>query len=169
METPGGYRFAPLTPAGLAVVGAWLAAPHVAAWWPGDGAGEIARGLAEPGFDAYLVEVGGRPFAYLQVYDPFAEAGHPYRDQPPGSRGIDLFIGEASMLGLGHGSALLSAMAGRLLQAGHPRVLIDPDPTNRRAIRAYEKAGFRHLGVREVQFAGEGVVAVALMARDKES
>jgi aminoglycoside 6'-N-acetyltransferase len=29
------------------------------------------------------------------------------------------------------------------LAAGSPRVLTDPDPTNARAIRAYEKAGFR--------------------------
>jgi aminoglycoside 6'-N-acetyltransferase len=30
-----------------------------------------------------------------------------------------------------------------LLQAGAPKVLTDPSPTNTRAIRAYEKAGFR--------------------------
>ena len=29
------------------------------------------------------------------------------------------------------------------LAAGTPRVLTDPDPANIRAIRAYEKAGFR--------------------------
>ena len=30
-----------------------------------------------------------------------------------------------------------------LLAAGSPRVMTDPDPNNERAIRAYEKAGFR--------------------------
>jgi len=29
------------------------------------------------------------------------------------------------------------------MRAGTPRVLTDPDPTNARAIRAYERAGFR--------------------------
>lgn len=164
----GVYRFTPLTAAGLDLVATWFEAPHVTEWWPGDGVGEIARGLAEPGFDAYLVVFDGRPFAYLQVYDPFAEPDHPYQDQPPGSRGVDLFIGEASMLGCGHGSALLREMSDRLLEAHHPRVLIDPDPTNGRAIRAYEKAGFRHLGLRSVEFPGEGAVAVALMARDRK-
>jgi aminoglycoside 6'-N-acetyltransferase len=30
-----------------------------------------------------------------------------------------------------------------LLSAGTPRVITDPEPGNARAIRAYEKAGFR--------------------------
>jgi aminoglycoside 6'-N-acetyltransferase len=31
----------------------------------------------------------------------------------------------------------------RLLTAGTPQVVTDPDPANTRAVRAYEKAGFR--------------------------
>jgi aminoglycoside 6'-N-acetyltransferase len=37
---------------------------------------------------------------------------------------------------------LIRAFADQLLASGTPRVVIDPDPTNARAIRAYEKAGF---------------------------
>jgi len=168
--TDGGYGFSPVTAADLPRLRRWLEKPHVARWWPDAGAGvaEIARGLEEPGFAAYLVWHGGRPFAYLQVYDPFAEAGHPYRDHPAGSRGLDTIIGVSAMRGRGHGPAMLSVMAERLFAAGAPRLLIDPDPANERAIRAYEKAGFRHLGVRSVVFAdGQDAVAVALMARDR--
>ena len=50
--------------------------------------------------------------------------------------------GEPDLVGKGHGSAFIRAYADRLLAAGAPMVLTDPDPTNRRAIRAYEKAGF---------------------------
>ena len=46
------------------------------------------------------------------------------------------------MLGRGHGSAFIRAFAERLLANGTPRIVIDPDPANARAIRAYEKAGF---------------------------
>ena len=63
--------------------------------------------------------------------------------QPAGTRGIDQFIGEPDMIGRGHGSAFIRAFVDRLLAAGTPRVVTDPDPANTRAIRAYEKAGFR--------------------------
>ena len=63
--------------------------------------------------------------------------------QPDDTCGIDQFIGEADMLGLGHGSGFVRAFADQLLAAGTPRVVTDPDPANVRAIRAYEKAGFR--------------------------
>jgi aminoglycoside 6'-N-acetyltransferase len=46
------------------------------------------------------------------------------------------------MLGRGHGSAFIRVFADQLLASGIPRVVIDPDPANTRAIRAYEKAGF---------------------------
>lgn len=166
----GPYRFAPVTAADFPRLRRWLEKPHVARWWPDADAGiaEIAAGLEEPGFAAYLVSFGGRPFAYLQVYEPHAEADHPYRDQPDGSRGLDTIIGVSAMRGRGHGPGMLRAMAERLFAGGAPRLLIDPDPANRRAIRAYEKAGFRHLGVRSVVFAdGQDAVAVALMARDR--
>ena len=35
-----------------------------------------------------------------------------------------------------------------LFEEGVPRVVIDPDPANARAIRAYEKAGFRAFDTR---------------------
>ena len=63
--------------------------------------------------------------------------------QPPGTRGIDQFIGEVDLMGRGHGSAFMRAFIEGLLKSGVPRVVIDPSPTNPRAIRAYEKAGFR--------------------------
>jgi aminoglycoside 6'-N-acetyltransferase len=62
---------------------------------------------------------------------------------PPGSRGIDQYIGEPDMLGLGHGSAFVRAHCERLFEAGAPAVGTDPHRDNGRAIRAYEKSGFR--------------------------
>jgi aminoglycoside 6'-N-acetyltransferase len=48
-----------------------------------------------------------------------------------------------------------------LFEEGAPRVIIDPHPNNGRAIRAYEKAGFRSLGERTSQYG-----RVLLMAID---
>jgi aminoglycoside 6'-N-acetyltransferase len=61
---------------------------------------------------------------------------------PEGSRGVDHYIGEADMLGRGHGSAFVRLHAERLFAAGAPAVGADPHPDNARAIRAYGKAGF---------------------------
>ena len=48
------------------------------------------------------------------------------------------------MIERGHGSALHPRNSSiGLLASGAPRVVTDPDPANARAIRAYEKAGFR--------------------------
>jgi aminoglycoside 6'-N-acetyltransferase len=46
------------------------------------------------------------------------------------------------MIGRGHGSAFVRAFVDDQLATGRPCVITDPDPTNRRAVRAYEKAGF---------------------------
>ncbi len=46
------------------------------------------------------------------------------------------------MIGRGHGSALIRTFVDDRLRSGAPRIVTDPDPANKRAIRAYEKAGF---------------------------
>lgn len=137
------YRFRPVGTGDLPLLARWRAQPHVARWW---GAADEPEDLAEPGVAKWIVELGGRPFAYAQDYDPHAWAGHHFAHLPPGSRGIDQFIGEADLLGQGHGSASVRSHVGRLFAAGAPAVGTDPHPDNVRARRAYEKAGFRMAG-----------------------
>jgi aminoglycoside 6'-N-acetyltransferase len=124
----------------LPMVRAWLAEPEVARWW-GD-PDELEEGLADAHTRLWIVAHGGEPFAYLQDYEPHAWPGHHFAFLPPGSRGIDQFIGVPAMLGRGHGSAFVRAHVERLFAEGAPAVGVDPDPSNARAIRAYEKAGF---------------------------
>jgi aminoglycoside 6'-N-acetyltransferase len=138
------YEFRPMTASDLPLVQRWLRAPHVTEWWGApDEQFRLVRGdLDEPAMDQYIVATGGRPFGYIQCYDPDAWLLHPFGDQPAGTRGIDQFIGEADMVERGHGSAFIRAFVEHVLQAGAPRVLTDPDPDNVRAVRAYHKAGF---------------------------
>ncbi|TIU83350.1 MAG: acetyltransferase, partial [Mesorhizobium sp.] len=100
---------------------------------------------------------------YMQSYDPHLEEGHPYSDQPFGTLGIDLSIGRPELIGCGHGSAIVRQFVEQLFEEGAPRVIIDPDPSNGRAIRAYEKAGFRAIDRRQSEY-GDAV----LMAIDAE-
>jgi aminoglycoside 6'-N-acetyltransferase len=57
---------------------------------------------------------------------------------------MDQFIGVSDMIGRGHGSSFIRQFVDGLLTPGTPRVVADPDPDNRRAVRAYEKAGFEN-------------------------
>jgi aminoglycoside 6'-N-acetyltransferase len=134
----------------LPMLGVWLERPHVAEWWDDtdDKLAEIRDAMASLSTQPFIIELDGRPIGYIQCYDPHLEEDHPYRDQPKGSLGIDQFIGEPELVGIGHGSRLIAAFAENLFRRGVPRVIIDPDPRNGRAIRAYEKAGFRPLGFR---------------------
>jgi aminoglycoside 6'-N-acetyltransferase len=143
-----GYDFRPMTAADMPMARRWLETPEVTRWW-GDADGQISlleEDLDHARMSMWIVSHHGRPFAYIQDYDPLAWDMHHFGDLPPGSRGIDQFIGEPDMLNRGHGSAFIRAHVERLLSAGAPVVGTDPDPDNARAIRAYEKAGFSAAG-----------------------
>jgi aminoglycoside 6'-N-acetyltransferase len=142
------YAFREMTADDLPMIRRWLAEPHVREWW-GDPAEQyqlVSGDLDEPAMDQYIVSTDGRDFGYLQCYDLTAwNSG--FGEQPKGTRGIDLFIGEADMIERGHGSAMIRAFADERLKAGVPRVVTDPDPKNLRAMRAYENAGFTPVGM----------------------
>jgi aminoglycoside 6'-N-acetyltransferase len=159
------YGFRPVSEADLAMIAEWLAEPHVAKWW-GDVDMEIAsirEHLDSISVEPLVVELDGRPIGYIQSYDPHLEEDHPYQDQPFGTLGIDLSIGIPELVGIGHGSAIVRQFVDELFAEGAPRVIIDPDPANARAIRAYEKAGFTAFDTRNSIY-GPAV----LMARDAE-
>jgi aminoglycoside 6'-N-acetyltransferase len=134
----------------LPMIKRWLAEPHVSQWW-GDPAEQyelVSGDLDEPAMDQYIVSADGRDFGYLQCYDLTAwNSG--FGEQPKGTRGIDLFIGETDMIERGHGSAMIRAFVDERLKRGAPRVVTDPDPENLRALRAYETAGFARVGMVE--------------------
>ncbi len=139
------YEFRPMTADDLPLLKRWLAAPHVVQWWGNTHEQfELVRGdLEVEAMDQYVVTTNDRPFGYLQCYDPMVWPDNGLGAHPAGTRGIDQFIGEPAMLERGHGSAFIRMFIERLLKAGSPRVITDPDPNNHRAIRAYEKADFR--------------------------
>jgi aminoglycoside 6'-N-acetyltransferase len=134
-----------MTPTHLPLMQTWLGMPHVREWW-GDANEQfelVSGDLAEPAMEQFVVAFDGRPFAYLQCYVQTRWPENGLGVHPPGTRGIDQFIGEPDMVNRGHGSGFIRAFVDGVLEAGAPRVLTDPDPTNGRAVRAYEKAGFR--------------------------
>ena len=136
------YHFRPARAADLPLLQQWRERPQVVRWWGPPEVEKPEQALADPAIAAWIVELRARPFAYAQDYDPRAWSDHPFAHLPPGSRGIDQYIGEPDMLDCGHGSAFVRRHVERLFEAGAPAVGTDPHPDNGRAIRAYEKAGF---------------------------
>ena len=137
------YAFRPMSARDLPAIRRWLGTPHVSQWWhdPSEQFELVSGDLENPDMAQFIVAAEEREFAYLQCYN-LSVWNTGFGPQPQGTRGLDQFIGEADMLDRGHGSAFIRAFADALLAAGTPRLVIDPDPANARAIRAYEKAGF---------------------------
>jgi aminoglycoside 6'-N-acetyltransferase len=136
------YVFRPMTAGDMPLVRRWLTEPHVAEWWHDPETLQFISGdLDHPDLAQFIVGLNDRPFAYLQCYK-IGDWHGSFGPQPEGTRGLDQFIGEADMLGCGHGSAFVRAFIDGLFARGVPRIVIDPRPDNPRAIRAYEKAGF---------------------------
>jgi aminoglycoside 6'-N-acetyltransferase len=139
------YRFRAATRDDLDLMDGWRQLPHVREWW-GDPEPFDPKDIADPRIAAMVVECDGSPFAYMQDYDVRGWKGHHLGYLPEGSRGIDQFIGEPGMIGLGHGPAFIRQRMMELFAAGAPAIGTDPHPKNARAIAAYEKAGFRIVG-----------------------
>ncbi|MBV0912657.1 GNAT family N-acetyltransferase [Anianabacter salinae] len=138
------YGFRPVARSDYPLLRRWLAEPHVRAWW-GDPEEEIA--LIEADMDSgptdmRIVTVDGAPFAYVQDYPAHHWPMPQYEAFASGARAVDTFLGEPAFAGKGHAAAYLRARAG-VLRDRFPAVLVDPDPDNARAIRAYTSAGFQ--------------------------
>lgn len=148
--------FKPIAESDLAMLAVWLAEPHVRQWW-GEPDEELAlmRSILEEddGTEGFVVSIDGQSLAYIQSWRPanfntgrWLEDAPWIADVPAGSVGVDIFIGRPDMVGRGVGAAIVTAFCRRLFADGAPRLIIDPDAANVRAVRAYEKAGFRPYG-----------------------
>jgi aminoglycoside 6'-N-acetyltransferase len=138
------YAIRPASADDLPMLRHWLESPEARRWW-GDPDFELAlieEDLGNPLMRMRIVSWGGRPFAYVQDHDIGAWPQDHLARFPAGTRAVDTFIGEPDMLGRGHGSAYLRLIARQLIAEGAPCVVVDPDPDNERARRAYARAGF---------------------------
>lgn len=112
------------------------AAPGVACWWD---ASHEGFPWDEPEATRLTIEVGGLVADLIQ----YVEEDEPkYRHA-----GIDLFL-DPALHGQGYGSEAVRRVVRLLIEErGHHRITIDPATANVAAIRAYEKAGFKPVGV----------------------
>jgi aminoglycoside 6'-N-acetyltransferase len=141
--------------------------PAVARWWPDLREQELVK-KAEGKRDAtcFAVLHEGETIGLVQYHE---ELDPEYRHAA-----IDLFVG-APYQDRGLGTDAVRTIARHLVHdRGHHRLTIDPVAHNARAIRAYEKVGFRRVGVmREYQRDPDGTwrdgLLLDLLARELET
>lgn len=148
--------FRPLREADVSLFVRWLTDPRVTVWWEGvtrpfDEARVRAEFFRDDRTRRAVVELDGTPVGYQQWYraaaepEVLAELGLTADD---GAWGIDQFIGDADRHGQGIGTRQVRAIVAWVREVeGARRVFTDPVVENARAIRCYEKAGFRKVRV----------------------
>jgi aminoglycoside 6'-N-acetyltransferase len=107
-----------------------------------------------------IVELDGRPIGFVQFYRwPASEIVALGYSPVERTYGIDLFLGEPELWGKGSGTRVVEIVRDHLIEKREARrVVLDPGTENTRAIRAYEKAGFRKIRVMSSQEMHEGKV-----------
>lgn len=171
--------FSPLQDSHLPLLLTWLETPHVKAWWDQDiqwtpqlikekfgsyvHGYKLEQGIKKP-FQAYVIYADDVPMGYIQLYNPH-DFPRDYTDAleelPLSLAALDLLIGEEEYLGKGLGAYILKQFVRQYVDLDYDACFVDPDTANIRAIRAYEKAGFKT--VKSIQ---EGTVL--WMIREKQ-
>lgn len=130
----------PLLADDVAQVAGIQAEPGVARWWGPPEESELRR-QADGNSDekAFAIELEGEIVGLIQYHE----------ENEPDFRhaGIDIFLA-GRVQGHGLGTYAIRTLARYLIdERGHHRLTIDPAADNAAAIRAYEKVGFRTVGV----------------------
>lgn len=139
------------TLADMPLLRTWDEQPHVLASNPNDRWDWEAELAQDPDWREMLIaELAGRPIGFMQIIDPAREDSRYWGDVPDNLRAIDIWIGEASALGKGHGTEMMRQAIARCFADPSVRaILIDPLASNVRAHRFYERLGFRFVERRQ--------------------
>jgi aminoglycoside 6'-N-acetyltransferase len=113
--------------------------PEVLRWW---GNVDIEEEISEEFIEAdggFVIEAEGEVIGAIQYHEENDPMYH--------HAGMDIYL-TTSRHGEGLGTEALRLLAGYLFEErGHHRLTIDPAADNAAAIRAYERVGFRKVGI----------------------
>jgi aminoglycoside 6'-N-acetyltransferase len=134
-----GVRLRPYDRADLAALVRLVNHPQVSAWWGTYGEAALHDELTDERLEVWTILVDGSPAGVVQAME---ETEPDYRHVS-----LDVFL-SADLHGRGLGAEALRTVLRHLFGVrGHHRATIDPAVENERAIRSYERLGFRPVGV----------------------
>jgi aminoglycoside 6'-N-acetyltransferase len=128
------------------LIRAWLARPDIQEWWGPIAAteAEVNMALGSQHAICRIIEVGGHAVGYAHAVDATLWGAELPQDLAPGTWDLDLFIASEEHRGRGVGQAALAALKEEVFASTLAvAVCVFPSVKNERAVRAYEKAGFR--------------------------
>lgn len=164
MPNPKNIHFQPLQLADLPLLHSWHLAPHVRQWWDPPASLEALverfnrqQSSQQPPY-RFVILYASEPIGSIQYFpirswQEYQAATHIEEE----AAGVDMFIGDPAYLHQGLGALILRQFLQEIVFVNQTFVscIIDPEPENRSAIRAYEKAGFRHLKTILIPFLNE--------------
>jgi aminoglycoside 6'-N-acetyltransferase len=136
----------------------WLTDPRVLEWYEGrdnpfdvhkveEQFGPLAQGRDR--VKACIVLYRDIPVGYVQYYPLSQEEGRSYTvTDIDGVFGTDIFLGEPELWNRGLGTKVMSLLLDYIRESFNAlSVVIDPQVSNLRAIRCYEKVGFKKVRI----------------------
>jgi aminoglycoside 6'-N-acetyltransferase len=134
-----GVRLRPYDRADLPELVRLVNHPDVSAWWGTYDEAELHDELTDKRLTVWTIVVDESPAGVVQALE---------EDEPDYRHvSLDIFL-SADVHGRGLGAeALRTALRHMFTARGHHRATIDPAVENERAIRSYERVGFRPVGV----------------------
>jgi RimJ/RimL family protein N-acetyltransferase len=137
-------KFRHLSPKDFPLMLEWTSKEHIREWWD-DGDDTLEKIAAHYGAAddtrRFLLLDDEKPIGYFQYY--FAEND---------SIGIDQFIGDETYLNRGVGERAIKMFVRFIAEKHNPAfIILDPSPENARAVRCYEKVGFRYYETRKLE------------------
>ena len=140
----------------------WLNEPHVHEWYEKDKQNTLEEVIDDYSKDikgeepstSYIALYENKPVGYMQTYKvndwpTYADAvGY-----DTAAAAIDAFIGNPAFMGKGFGGLMIKKFLKDVVfsEEGITKCFIDPEPDNKRAIKSYEKVGFRYIKTLQIQ------------------
>ena len=161
-------QFVPLRLNHLPLMHEWFARPHLKQWWTRGETFSLeqiakkygSRARGEDTARGYVIELDEKPVGYAQYYPITPEAlpdgvvsptNGLFKAYPKEAiAGVDLLLADPLCLGKGLGTTVLQAFLKDEVFPKFRVVVIDPLHVNARAIRSFEKSGFRRTEFSEV-------------------
>jgi len=136
----------------------WLNTPHVSEWWELDGKHhpslEEVKGkyypriLRQDHVDCFIFSIDRTPAGMIQYCNMTEDLPEQNIFRLEGKYGgIDIFIGEEDYVHKGLGNGIILAFLKEIAFRKHDidYCMVDPEPINTIAVKAYRKAGFKYL------------------------